>query len=126
MPAVTVEVLFDLTMDKSEIGVSVSVSLAVLFAELLSVEPAGAATVAVFVTVPVALLATVVLTVNVAVPPGSKLTVVVILIVPLGVAQAEPADAEQVHEDIIRLVGKISVTSAPITALGPELLTMIV
>lgn len=126
LPAVTVEALFDLTMDKSDVGVSVSVSLAVLFAELLSVEPAGAATVAVFVTVPVALLATVVLTVNVAVPPGSKLTVVVMLTVPLGTAQTEPADAAQVHEAITRLVGMMSVTSAPTTALGPELRTTMV
>lgn len=126
MPAVTVEVLFDLTMDKSDVGVNVSVSLAVLFAELPSVEPAGAATVAVFVTVPVAMLATVVLTVNVAVPPESKLTVVVILTVPLEAPQLEPAEALQVHEPMTSLVGMMSVTSAPTTALGPELLTTMV
>lgn len=123
LPAVTVVTLFDLVMDKSEVGVSVSVSLAELFAGLLSVEPAGAATVAVLVKVPVAVLATVALMVNVAVPLGSKLTFVAILTVPLADAQLEPDEALQVHEPITRLVGMMSITSAPTTALGPALLT---
>lgn len=118
--------LFDLMMDKSEVGVSVSVSLAELFEVLLSVEPAGAATVAVFVTVPVAVLATVVLTVNVAVPLASRFTVVLMLTDPLGVVQLDPAEAVQVQEPITRLDGMMSMTSAPTTALGPELLTTIV
>lgn len=126
VPAVTVVTLFDLVMDKSEVGVKVSVSLAELFAGLLSVEPAGAATVAVLVKVPVAVLATVALNVNVAVPPGSRFTFDAMLTVPLADAQLEPVEAVQAHEPMTRLAGMMSVTSAPTTALGPALLTTMV
>lgn len=60
--------LLDLVMDKSETGVKVSVSLAELFAVFGSVAEGGAVTFAVLVSVPVAVLATVALTMNVAVP----------------------------------------------------------
>lgn len=123
MPAVTIVALFDLVMDKSEVGVNVSLSLAELFDRLGSVEPDGAATVAVFVIVPVAVLATVVFTVKVAVPLGNKLTVVLMFTFPLAAAQLDPTEAEQVHELITKLAGTVSVTCAPTTALGPELPT---
>lgn len=106
----TTELLFDLTMDKSEVGVRVSVSLAELLAEFGSFVPLGAVTVAVLVTVPVAVLATVVLTINVAVPPGNKFTVVSMFTVPLGCAQLEPAEAVQVHDPMTRLAGNMSLT----------------
>lgn len=80
----TTELLFDLVMDKSEVGVNVSVSLAELFAVFGSGVEAGAVTVAVLVSVPVAVLATVALTMNVAVPCASKFTVVLMFTVPLG------------------------------------------
>lgn len=78
-----IEALFDFVIDKSEVGVSVSVSLAELLPVFGSDADAGAVTVAVLVSVPVAVLATVVLTVKVAVPDASKLTVVLILTDPL-------------------------------------------
>lgn len=126
MPAVTVDPLFDLVIARSAVGVNVSVSLAELFDEFGSVVPFGAATVAVFVIEPVAVLATVALTKNVAVPPAARLTVVLMLILPLGAEQLDPADAVQVQEPMTRLLGIMSVTVAPVTALGPALATTIV
>lgn len=118
--------LFDLVMDKSEVGVRVSVSLAELFTGFGSVAPLSVVTVAVFVIVPVAVLATVALTVKVAVPPGSRLTVVSMFTLPLGAPQLEPAEAVQVHVLITRPPGMMSLTCAPVPALGPALLTTIV
>ena len=76
--------------------------------------------VAVFVTVPVAEFGTVAMTVNVALPPLNKFTVVLIFPEPLAVAQLEPAVAAQVHVAFVRLAGILSTTVAPVMALGPE------
>jgi len=46
--------------------------------------------------------------------------------VPLGEPQLEPAEAVQVHEAFVKIAGKLSATAAPVTALGPALLTVIV
>lgn len=46
--------------------------------------------------------------------------------VPLVEPQLEPADAVQVQEALVSDDGRLSATAAPVTALGPELLTMIV
>ena len=85
-----------LVIDRSACGVSVSVSVAVLFPGSGSVVPAGAVTVAVFASVPVAPGAMFAVSVNVAVPPGASVTVVLMLPVPLGAAQLDPglADAQ--------------------------------
>lgn len=118
--------LLVLVMDKSEVGVRVSVSLAELFAGFGSVIPVGAATLAVFVIVPVAVLKTEVATIKVAVPFGNKFTVVLMFTFPLASAQLEPEDAVQVHERETRLAGRMSATCAPTTALGPAFDTTMV
>lgn len=115
--------LFDLVMDKSEVGVKVSVSLAELFAGLESVVPVGAATLAVLVIVPVAVLKTEEVNAKVAVPLGSKFTVVLMFTFPLALAQLEPEEAVHVHDRDTRVLGMMSVTDAPTTALGPEFVT---
>ena len=61
-----------------------------------SVADDGGVTVAVFVSVPVAELDTLPVTVNVALPPLSRSTVVLMLPEPFAVAQLDPAVAEQV------------------------------
>ena len=65
-----------LTTFKSAEAPSESESVDELFAGFTSVTPAGAATEAVFASVPVALGSTVAVTVKVAVPPTARLTVV--------------------------------------------------
>lgn len=122
----TVVRLFDLVMDKSDVGVSVSVSVAELFAVFGSMIPAADVTVAVLVIVPVAVLATVALTVNVTVPPTRTFAVVSMFTVPLVWPQLEPDDAAQVQVPMTRLPGMMSLTWAPTAALGPALLTTIV
>lgn len=113
-------------MDKSEVGVRVSISLAELFAAFGSVAPASVVTVAVFVSVPVEVLATVALTVKVAVPPGNRLTVVSMFSVPFGAVQLEPAEAVQVQVPMTRPLGMMSLTWAAVPALGPALVTTMV
>ena len=102
------------------------VAVAVLLFVLVSVVPAGGATVAVFASVPVAVLETVAVRLNVAVPLTSRFTVALIFPVPFGAPQLEPADAVQVQVALLNVFGKVSVTVAPVTALGPALLTTIV
>lgn len=87
-----------------------SVSLAELLTELGSEAPVSVVTVALLVNVPVVVLATVALTVNVAVPPGNKLTVVSMFRVPFGAAQLEPAEAIQVQVPMTRPLGMMSLT----------------
>src|SRR5689334_8312037 len=114
-------------MDKSPTGFSVSVSVAELFARFGSSVPFGAATFTLFETVPVAELETSTVTLNVAVPPTARLTAVLFrLTLPLGTLQLDPDDAVHVHEIIVSVLGRMSVTNAPATALGPALLTTIV
>lgn len=88
--------------------------------------PVGLATVAVLVTVPVALAGKVAVIENVAVPPFAKLTVVLMLPVPLALPQVDPLDAVQIHETLVRIAGTLSVTVAPVTGLGPSLVTVMV
>lgn len=122
-----VDVLFVLVIVKSATGVSVSVSVAELFAGFGSVVPLGTATLTVLDTVPVAALETVTTNVKVAVPPTARLIAVLFIFTwPLGALQLDPADAVQVHEPMINALGRMSVTVAPVTALGPALVTTIV
>jgi len=113
-------------MDRSPVGVSVSVSVAELFAEFGSVTDAGAATVAVFASVPVAVAAIVPVTVNVAVPPGARVTVALTLPLPDAAGQVDPADAEQVHVTAVMVAGTVSATVAPVAVDGPLLVATIV
>lgn len=91
-----------------------------------SVTPLGLETVAVLVMVPVALDGSDAVRVKVAVPPFTKLTVVLMFPVPLALPQLDPLEAVQVHETLLRMPGTLSVTVAPVTGLGPSLVTVIV
>ncbi len=96
-----------------------SASVAVLFVEFVSAKPAGAVMVAVLVRVePEGLATTVAVRVKVAEPFAKRLTAVLMLPVPLGVAQ-EPAEATQVQVAPVTLAGRVSATVAPVTAEGP-------
>src|SRR6476620_7872276 len=113
-------------MARSEDRVIVSVSVALLLVVGLSVTPVGAVTVAVLATEPVADDLTVADTVNVAVPPESRLTVVAMLPVPEAAVQLEPAEARQVQVTPLNCEGIVSATAAPVTSDGPLLVTTMV
>ena len=115
-----------LVIERSASGTIVSVSVALLLPVAGSAAPAGAATLAVFTRVPVALAAAVPLSVKVALPPAGRLTVVLMLPVPLAAPQVDPAGAVQVQVTPVRAVGTVSVTGASATALGPAFATVIV
>src|SRR3954447_22197503 len=111
-------------MARSELRVIVVVSVSLLL-PAASVTPAGALTVAVLDSVPVAEEATVPLTVNVAVPPERRLTEAAMLPVPEA-GQDEPLEAVQVQAAPVKAAGKVSATEAPTTSEGPLLVTTIV
>src|SRR2546422_701289 len=113
-------------MARSAAAVIVSSSVAELFVVGLSVTPAGAVTVAVLIRWPVAEGATVPVTVNVAVPPASRFTVVEMLPLTGPAVQLEPAEATQVHEAPVNTAGNVSLTEAAVTLDGPLLVTTIV
>ncbi len=81
--------------------------------------------VAVLAIEPLALPATVALTVKVAVPPLRRLTAAERLPLPLA-GQLDAAEAAQVQAPKVRLAGAVSVTVAPLTALGPLLVATMV
>jgi hypothetical protein len=103
--------------------VSLSVALLALFG---SFTPAGGVTVAVLLSVPVALRDNVPVAVNAAVPWSNRFTVVLMLPVPLDASQLEPVEAVQVQVTLVKLAGKLSFTVAPATPLGPAFETVIV
>ena len=100
----------------------VVLSVALLF-PAGSFTPTGAVTVATFVIVPVPVAVAV--AENVAVPPASRLIAALMLPLPLA-GQLDPAEATQVQVPPESCAGKLSVTVAPVTALGPALLATIV
>lgn len=102
------------------------VTVVVLLPGSGSVTPVGGVTLAVLAIGPVAFAGTCAVTVNVAVPPFARLTVVLMLPVPLAVLQAEPDDAVHVQATPVSTLGMVSVTVAPVTGLGPSLVTVIV
>src|SRR6267378_2561089 len=106
-------------MLRSAVGVMTVLLSVALLLPAGSLVPAGAVTVAVFVIVPVPV--TVAVAVNVAVPPLSRLTLAFRLPLPLA-GQLEPAEAAHVHVTLATWAGKLSLTVAPTTALGPALL----
>ena len=118
----------DFVIDRSATGVTVSVSEALLLPGVPSVVPAGAATVAEFTTVP-EVAVTLAVTVNsknwpearagsVAPAPWSWAIV--------GAVEHWPGVAEQAVELLDRPVAVGSVTTAPVTELGPLFVTRIV
>ena len=103
-----------------------SVSVALLLPGTGSVVPTGGVTVAVFTNVPTAVDATLATTLKVAVPLTARLTVVLRLPVPLAALQLEPPVATQLQLALVMAAGKVSATVAPVTALGPALVTTMV
>lgn len=112
-------------MRRFDCEITVSVSLSELLVVTGSVEPAGLVTVAVFVSVPMASAVTDVFTMKVAVPPLVRLTVVFMLPVPLVAPQVEPLEARHAQVALVSLAGRVSTTVAPVTALGPLFVTII-
>jgi len=115
------------------IDTMVSVSVALLFAGLVSVTPAGAVTVAVLDRVPAAALVErlPLVVVKVTVAPTGILTVRLMLPLPVD-EPLQVAPPVVVHVQLmvpLRAfvpVGKLSTTVAPVTALGPALLATMV
>src|SRR4029077_772605 len=107
-------------------AVMVSVSVALLFPGVGSVTPAGTLTVAVLATLPVAPAPMLATTVYVIVLPTGRLTVSLILPLPLAVKPDALPLATAVKVSLATAAGKVSVTVAPVTLLGPLLLTTIV
>ena len=112
-------------IDRSALGVRVSVSVALLLPGVGSVVPDGTATVAVLLSEPVADALTVALTVYVAVPLANRFTVSLMLPLP-DALQLEPEDAVHVQVTLVRLAGIVSLTVAPVTSLGPLFVATIV
>src|SRR4029077_13810984 len=103
---------------------SVSLSVAELLAGVGSVTPAGAVTVAVFESVPVAAAAIAQLAVYVALPPEGRFTVSLMLPPPDAVQVPLPAP-RHVHVQVSE-AGNVSATVAPVASPGPALLAVIV
>ena len=118
MPGTSVNEPSVLVIERSALGVNESVSVAVLLAPLVSLLPAGAAIVAVLTSEPVAAAETAPLTVKVAVPETSRLTLALMLPLP-DAGQLEPALAAQVHVTPVKVAGKVSVTVAAVITDGP-------
>src|SRR6266540_1918172 len=102
--------------------------VAVLLAGVGSLTPLGGVTVVLLTNCPVVPLGTVPLSVKMALPPLTRLTVVAMLPVPLAAPHALGAVAEQVQVNPAPLsaAGNGSLTVAPVTSLGPLLVTTIV
>jgi hypothetical protein len=92
---------------------------------LESVTLPGAVTVAVFVRVPLAFVASVPCNWNVTEPPGRMLTEPLMPPVPLAAGHVDPVVAVHVQETFVRDGGGVSVTVAPVTADGPALVAVI-
>ena len=100
-------------------------SVAELFAAAGSVTDAGAAIVAVLVRLPVAVVEIVAVTVNVAVPPGARLTEALMLPLPEA-GHVEPALASHVHVTDVRVAGSVSDRVAAVAVEGPPFVATIV
>src|SRR5262245_37715726 len=116
----------DFVTTRSAAPTIVDVSELVSLADAGSVVSAGGATVAVLVSVPVASGDTVPVAVKVTEPPAGRSTVVVMLPDPLVAAQLDPGAGLQVQVTLPGTRGKVSVTAAPVTSLGPALVTVMV
>jgi hypothetical protein len=112
-------------IDRSPVGVNVSLSEAELLPGVGSVTDAGAAIVAVLVKLPVAVVEMVAFTVNVAVPPGARLTDALMFPLPEA-GHVEPALAAHVQVTADSVAGSVSETVAPVTIDGPALAATIV
>src|SRR5262245_47453861 len=113
----------DFATTRSAAATTVVVSEPVSLPGTASLVPAGGATVAVFVSVPVASGDTVPVAVKVTEPPAGRSTVVAMLPDPLA-AQLDRGAGLQVQVTLPGTRGKASVTAAPVTSLGPALVTV--
>src|SRR5204863_9961868 len=102
----------------SALGLSVSVSVALLLPGVGSVAPLGTATVAVLTSVPVAAAERVAVSVYVTLAPTGRLTVSAMLPAPDAVHVPPPAPTH-VQLAPLNTAGNVSVTVAPVTLLGP-------
>src|SRR5437660_441769 len=112
-------------MDRSAWGVSVSLSVALLLPGVGSVTPAGGVTEAVLAREPVAAGSICTVKVKVTVAPTGRSTVVARAPAPLlgPVTLPPPLLAVAVQLAAVTPAGSGSDTLAPVTALGPALLT---
>ena len=126
VPGTTVVTPSVFVMLKSAVMFAVSVSVALLFPGVGSVTVAGGVTVAVFTKLPVAVASTVPVIVKVALPPDARLIAVPMFPLPLA-TPLEPAPAyTAVQVAPVSVAGIVSVIVAPVTKLGPVLLTTMV
>ena len=124
VPAMSVTLPSVLVIDRSAFGLMVVDADAVLFDGSGSLEPAGAATAAVLTIVPVALGATVAVTLNVTLPPTTRSTVAAMLpLIGPTWSQLPPADGAHVHDTAVRPAGMMSLTGASLMSDGPALPT---
>ena len=119
MPGTTVVRPSVLVIETSAVGVSVSMSVAELLADVGSVTPAGADTVAVLVSEPVAVEETATTTEYVAVAPLAMVAVVEIGIEPEAAPQLAPAVATHVHVPDAAPAGRASTIGALVAVDGP-------
>src|SRR5262249_30594270 len=117
-----------LLSDRSDTGSMVLWSMAVLLPVFGSVMPAGGRTVARLVSVPaLALGSSAPLTVYTTVPPtGRSSNALISLPVPLPGAAVAPPPTTDVKLTPVSDAGTLSVNDAPVTALGPALVTVTV
>src|SRR5262245_4767997 len=104
-------------MATSAMGVIVSVSVASL--GVGSTTPGGTCATTRLMSCPVASGATLPVSENVTEPPDTIVTVVAMTSVPFGWAQALGRTAVHVHVTLVRVTGGVSVSVAPVSALGP-------
>ena len=114
-----------LVIDRSAIGPSVLVSVAVLFVVFGSVAPAGAATVAVLTREPEPVGEIDATSVNVTLPPTGTVTTALIDPDPEA-GHVAPELGVQVQVAPVNKAGRVSVTVAPAAVDGPAFVTMIV
>ena len=113
-------------IDRSAVGVNVSVSLAELLPATVSRMPAAGAAVAVLVSEPVAAALTAVTIVRVTEVPVGRLTVVLIEPLPDAVVQPAPALGAHVHDVNVAPTGWESTTEVVGASEGPLLATVTV
>jgi hypothetical protein len=115
-----------LVIERSLCGVSVSVSVAESLPLLVSVNPPGAVTVAVFDSDSVAAELIVPVAVYVTELPGGIVSVSLMLPDPAAVLPVAPPEAMLVNATPVIVAGNVSATVAPVAVDGPALLTVIV
>src|SRR5262249_22618068 len=115
---------FGVMLATTRSGMSVSVSVAVLLAGVVSNNPGGGLTVAVLTKAPVAGGLSWATAVKMAGPAGSRGTGGEMLPMPVAAPTLEPAEATAVQLTELMADGNRSVTVEATAVLGPALLTM--